>query len=87
MDKYRELAEKATAGKKEMMPRHNGTVSQYQKRFEIFSELIQEASKILQDLGNQFIQEHDCNLEEIENINAINKSIIESYIAHFKSNK
>ena len=87
MEKYRILAEQATAGRKERMPRHNGTVSQYQKRFEVFSELIQEAANILEDLGNKFIKEHECTLEEINSINEINKSIIESYIAHFKSNK
>ena len=87
MEDYRTLAEKKFEGRKEQMPKHNGTVSQYQKRFEVFAQLIQEANTTLRELSNKFIVENNCSFEEIEEIREINKQIIESIISHFRSNK
>ncbi len=87
MDDYKIIAEKAVEGKKEKMPKHNGSVAQYQKRYEVFIELISEADTILKEVGNNYIKERQSTLEEIDMIREINKKIIESYITHFNSNK
>lgn len=87
MEDYKEIAEKAVAGKKEKMPKHNGSVAQYQKRYETFVELLKEADSLLKEVGNDYIKKKQPTLEEIEIIRDINKKIIESYITHFNSNK
>lgn len=87
MDDYKKIAEKAVEGKKEKMPKHNGSVAQYQKRYEVFVKLITEADSILKEVGNTYIKEKKPTLEEIEMIRDINKKIIESYITYFNSNK
>lgn len=87
MDEYRVLAEKAIEGKKESMPRHNGSVSQYQKRYEVFMIVFKEADEILRNLGNDFIKNQQCTLEQMEEIRNINKEILQSFISHFNSNR
>lgn len=87
MDEYRVLAEKAIAGKKESMPTHNGSVAQYQKRYEVFMNVIKEADVILKDLGNSYIKNHQCTLEQIETMRNINKELVQSFISHFNSNR
>jgi hypothetical protein len=87
MNKYREIAERAIQGKKELMPPHDGSVSQYQKRFEVFARTLQEVDQILKEIGNRYIKENNSTLEEVAQIQEINKELIGSIIIHFKSNK
>ncbi|MDQ6528408.1 hypothetical protein [Flavobacterium sp. LHD-85] len=87
MEDYREIANKAVENKKDLMPVHNGTVSQYKTRLIIFRDVLEEADIVLKDLGNKYIKENNCNLEQIEQIREINKEIITSFIEYFNANK
>jgi hypothetical protein len=87
MGDYKKLAEKAVEGKKELMPIHNGTAEEYNSRLIVFREVLEEADVILKDLGNKYVEENNCNSEQIEQIRDINKAIISSFIEYFTSNK
>ena len=87
MEDYKFLAEKILEGKKESMPSHNGSVSQYQKRYESFMKVLQESDTALKGLGNKFITERNCDMDEIETIRQINKELIQSIISYFNSNR
>jgi len=87
MEQYRKIAEKAVVNKKELMPIHNGTIDEFKSRLLIFREVLEEVDIILKDLGNKYVEENNCNPEQIEKIREINKEIIISFIEYFSSNK
>jgi hypothetical protein len=87
MEQYRKIAEKAVGNKKELMPIHNGIINEFKSRLLIFREVLEEVDIILKDLGNKYVEENNCNPEQIEKIREINKEIIISFIEYFSSNK
>lgn len=87
MEEYKKIAFKAVENKKDLMPVHDGTINQYKSRLIIFRDVLEETDIILKDLGNKYIKEHDCTLDQIEEIRQINKEIITSFIENFNTNK
>lgn len=87
MEEYKVLVNETIKEIDMKMPIHNGTVSEYQKRLEVFSNLLERTDQILSDLANKFIKNKGCTLEEIDKIKEINKEVLNSIIILFKSNK
>lgn len=78
-DEYRKLVAELLIGRKEQIPKGNGSASSMLEIYKSFQEVIKKLDTDLVNLGNHYVANNHPTTEQINELKEINKQTIKDF--------